>query len=440
MIKEAQQRDEFTTPVSPPGLRVVQIATDDSRDSENVYMDCNSWTSDSKRFVFWRLPSADGSRKAGLWLCDTENDFAIEPLVEYEKNAQGIEAFRNSSTGFCGAVLAPDGKYVYTLERKKDQIELSRLRLSDQTQTPVCTAPAPFTIRGCLTISCDSRRLLFGVWLGDGKTEGAPWGAYVFELSEGKWWPIEFGNGFRNMHCQYSKNPAAPYDVSVMGSDGRLSDGSWLTPPDGSWRWQNMPPPFPPGQGSITLHHVVRDDGADWRMIPIGNGQDLISGGHNGFRGTGGTIFCGLYDLRGGRWRAPVFEALPIRLPGGRHHPDYWRGQLAPGVPQPIDLSRKLARADSCHLACDLSGRHFVSDTDGYNEGKFSFLWIATYRETPGDDPWLEPRYLLLTRSSYKKQRSHAHPVLSPDGRFVVFQSDFTGRAQVYVACGFEYP
>lgn len=439
-MREARDRDEFTTPVSPPHLRVVQVATDESRSSENVYMDCNSWTPDSRCFVFWRRPSDDGSKKGGLWLCDTGDRFAIQPIVEYERDAAGIEPFRNTREGFCGAALAPDGRHVYALFRKADRLELARIAIGTGERLTIGTAPIPLTIRGCLTISCDSRHLLLGAFLGDGRTEGAPWGAYVFDLERGSHWIIEFGNGFRNMHAQYSKNPVAPYDLLVNGSDGRLSDGSWLTPPDGSWRWQNMPPPFPPGAGCLTHHHVLRDNGTDWRMVPIGNGADLLSGGHNGFVGTGETVFCGVYDLRGGRWRAPIFEVSPVRLPGGRHHPDYWRGQLAPGVPQPVDLSRRLARADSCHIACDRSGRHFVSDTDGYNVGYFSFLWIATRHERPSEPPWLEPRYLLLTRSTYKGQPAHAHPVLSPDGRFVVFQSDFTGRPQVFVATDFDYP
>lgn len=437
---EARERDEFTTPASQPGLKVVQIATDEARDSENIYMDCNSWTPDSTRFTFWRRPSADGAKKGGLWLCDTTGRFSICPVVEYESDISGIEEFRHARRGFCGACLAPDGTCVYEIVRRDDMLEVTRIGLDSGERTVICTAPAPLTVRGCLTISCDSKHLLMGAFLGDGQTEGAPWGAYVFDLAKGSYWITEFGNGFRNMHCQYSKNPAAPYDVLVNGSDGKLSDGSWLTPPDGSWRWQNMPPAFPRGQGALTAHHVVRDDGTHWRMLPIGDGGDITSGGHNGFRGTGDSVFCAVYDLRGGTWRAPILEAHPTALSGGRDHPEYWRGMLAHGVRQPVDLSRTLARADSCHLACDLSGTHFVSDTDGYVEGKYSFLWVATYKETSGDDAWLQAGYLLLTRSTYRGQPAHAHPVLSPDGRFVVFQSDFTGRPQVFVATNFAWP
>lgn len=432
---QAVERDEYTTPTSPPDLKVVQVVSDDTRDSENVYMDTASWTPDSKRFAFWHRPSDDGGKRGGLWLCDTEDNFASWPFVEYDKEAT-IHDFAKRRTAFAGACLAPDGLSAYEILRKEDVVEVYRVPVDGSPRSLVCAAPAPLTIRGCVSMSCDSKHLLMGVWLGDGKAEGAPWGAYIFDVEKGTHWVTEFGNGFRNMHCQYSKNPDAPYDVLVQGSDGKLSDGSWLTPPDGSWRWENMPPAFPPGEGSITAHHVLCDDGSDWRMLPVGNGADITSGGHNGFRGAGDTIFCAVYDLRGGKWRSPIVEVTPIAI--DRDDSDYWRGQLAKGVPDPIDLGRKLARADSCHIACDLSGTRFVSDTDGYNVGELSFLWIASYVESDSEDPWLEPAYLALPRSSYKTQSAHAHPNLSPDGKYVVFQSDFTGRPRVNVAYNFE--
>ncbi|MCG3147947.1 MAG: hypothetical protein PCFJNLEI_01388 [Verrucomicrobiae bacterium] len=439
MIREARERDEFITPASPPGLKVVQIATDNSRSSENVYMDCNSWTPDSQRFTFWRQPSDDGRQPGGLWLCDTTDNFSIEPIIEYEVRAN-LHTFPKMRDAFVNACLSPDGTAVYATVRRQDVLEVSRIDLATRQRHVVATAPVPWTIRGQFSISCDSRHLVEGVFLGDGRTEGAPWGLCVFDLQQGTHRFVELGNGFRNLHCQYSKNPAAPTDMLVSGGPGRLSDGSWLTPPDGSWRHQDLPGRFAPGQGPLTTHHVIRDDGTHWRMLPIGNGGDMLSGGHCGFRGTGDTVCAAMYDTRGGKWRAPIVELTPVSWPGGRDHPEYWRGQLAAGVPAPVDLSRKLARADSCHIAGDRSGKYFVSDTDGYVEGKYAFLWVATYVEAPGEPPWLQAKYLLQPRSTYKGQPAHAHPVLSADGRYVAFQSDFSGRPQVNVAYGFDYP
>jgi len=84
MAREAKERDEVRTPCSPEDLKVVQVTGDTDRDSSAFYLDMPSWTPDSKRFVFHREASADGSKKAGVWICDTEDGFAIEPVCEYE--------------------------------------------------------------------------------------------------------------------------------------------------------------------------------------------------------------------------------------------------------------------------------------------------------------------------------------------------------------------
>ena len=317
---------------------------------------------------------------------------------------------------------------------RSDRVVVSRLSLDGAREEEICTAPAPLASRGSPSISADSRRLLMGNFLGDGKTEGAPWGAYIFDLHQGEHHVIEFGNGFRNMHCQYSHNPNPPHvhDILLCAGRGRLSDGSWLTPPDGSWRWQDMPPEDGLGGAS----HIVRDDGSDWRMLPIGRRQDTRNGGHSTWRGAEDSVVVSLYNHPPGRWRAPLHEARPTRVDSEEQ---MWLGQDLPGA-QYHDLSRKMARADSCHFGFDGSGRHMVSDTDGYATAEYSFVFVGTYIEPPDEAPYLRTKYLLLPRTSWKTQPGHPHPFLSPNGRYAVFQSDFSGRPQVYIATNFEYP
>ncbi|HUU70866.1 MAG TPA: hypothetical protein VM186_15165 [Planctomycetota bacterium] len=72
--------------------------------------------------------------------------------------------------------------------------------------------------------------------------------------------------------------------------------------------------------------------------------------------------------------------------------------------------------------------------------GAYSYLYVGTYVEPEGDDPYGVVKYLLLPRTSWRSQAAHPHAFLSPDGKYVVFQSDFTGQPQVYVAYDFEYP
>ena len=430
---EAVERDEFRTPCSPRDIRVVQITSDTTRDSEAFYLDLNSWTADGKRLAFHRGPSDDGARPAGFWLCDVENAFEIAPIHEYRNYRPGFESAGDSEYG---CVLEPAGSCAYLLERRSDRMLVSRLPLDrPDRREAVCEAPAPLLARGSLSISADGERVCCGVFLGDGRREGAPWGAYVFDVRRGTWRSIEFGNGYRNMHCQYSHDPDSRFshDILLNASLPRFADGSWLTPPDGSWRFKDLPT-LPDDLGGA--YTVVRDDGTDWRMVPLGRDSNMRNGGHNTWRGRTYSVVGSAYHTPPERWRAPLLEAAP--LPIGTEA-DAWLGQRHPNA-RCVDLTRRLARADSCHFGFDASGVHFVSDTDGYAKAEYSFLYVGTHVQRPGDDPRVETRYLLLPRTSWKTQPAHPHPYLSPDGRYVVFQSDFTGRPQVYVAYEFDYP
>ncbi len=430
MIREACERDEFRTPCSPEELQIRQITTDETRDSQAIYLDTPSWTADSRCFAFHRESSTDG-RPAGLWLCEVEDGFAIRPICEYR---HGLDPATPSAGMSYGCVLNPDGRCAYHLARVGDCVEVRRIDLKTGREEPVCAAPVPLRSRGAFALSADGERLLMGNFLGDGETEGAPWGAYIFSVNSGDYHVVEFGNGYRNMHCQYAHNPDPAYshDIVLNAEPAKLSDGSWLTPPDGSWRWQDLPPEDPLG-GAI---HVVRDDGSNWRMLPIARDPLRVSGGHNTWRGSEYAIVLATYHHPPGRWRAPLLEATPV---AAASEDELWLGERHPRG-HPVDLTRKLARADACHFGFDASGKHFVSDSDGYAIAQYSFLYVGSYQEPPDEDPYVTTRYLLLPRTSWKTQPAHPHPYLSPDGKYVVFQSDFSGRPQVHVAYGFDYP
>jgi len=426
MPNESSYRDEFTTPCSAEGLKVVQVTSDAGRDSYAYYLDTPSWTPDSQRFAFHREAGDNGAGPPGMWLCDTGDGFSIRPVCEYRSGHNPADPKDGESYG---CVLSPDGAAAYEMVRAGDRVEVRRIPLDGGAREAVCAAPAPLRSRGSFTMSADGRRLCMGNFLGDGRTEGAPWGATIFDVSAGKWWTIEFGNGYRNMHCVYSPDPSS-YDIALDASPPKLSDGSWLTPPDGSWRWQDLPPDD--GLGAAVT--VVRDDGTDWRMTPIGRDRLTIIS-HNVWRGRTGSIVCSAYHFPEGRWRSAFFEAAPV--PAGAD--DLLRGEHMPGT-RNVDLTRYLPRADGCHFGFDHSGRHFVSDTDGYAYPQHCYVYIGTRVKPDWGDPYVRVKYLLLPRTSWKSQPAHPHPYLSPDGRFAVVQSDFFGRPQVFVAFGYEFP
>lgn len=64
---------------------------------------------------------------------------------------------------------------------------------------------------------------------------------------------------------------------------------------------------------------------------------------------------------------------------------------------------------------------------DGSAQGKFLRLWRLT------EDGYEAPRALCAHNCSFRRQRAHVHPRITPDGRAVLYTSDETGYEQVYL-------
>lgn len=439
MPREAFERDEFRTPCSPPELRVVQVTNRENQVSWLRDQNALRWTPDSKRFAFFREVAEDKSAPAGYWLCDADDGFAVSPIVDFvgfRQEGNYEPANGRGETFTCQ--LIPDGSGAYQLCHMADKIELRRLALDGSKSETLMTAPAPLATRWA-DVSADGERLAFGVFLGDGKTDGAPWGTRIFDVKNDKTWVVELGNQFRRAPGKYTLNPDPKYAhllTTGIGPD-ELSDGSWLTPPDGAWRWQDMPPGDPLGGGTLVYH----DDGTRWGIVPLGR-DGVMRGSHSCWRGREFSHVASMYHTGENLWRAPLVEAKPMQV-----EPEhYLSGTKAPGAKW-VDLTRFVSRADSCHFNFDAAGRHFISDTDGYVLPETCMLYVGTYVEPQfGDDPYVKTRLLGIPRTSWRwkgagtTQASHPHAMLSPDGKYAVFQSDFSGCPQVHVAYDFEFP
>ena len=64
---------------------------------------------------------------------------------------------------------------------------------------------------------------------------------------------------------------------------------------------------------------------------------------------------------------------------------------------------------------------------DGDRVGRYLRLWQLS------DGGYSEPRALALHNCTFKKQESHVHPRITPDGKFVLYTSDESGYNQVYL-------
>ncbi|OPZ30240.1 MAG: hypothetical protein BWZ02_00848 [Lentisphaerae bacterium ADurb.BinA184] len=449
MTREARERDEFRTPFSPKALRVVQVTTDPARDSHMDQQNAIRWTPDSKRFLLRREAADNGAAKPGLWLCDTEDGFAIRPVREWANVLPPFTptaADAEGSLSLAGGQLDPAGDSLFEFYQKGGTLELRRVSLETGKAEPLMTAPAPLST-GWMDVSADGEHVLLSVFLGDGKTEGAPWALRVFDVRNRRQWLVELTNKHRKAGASVYRKGAAfcpgndhagVYDILVAVGPARLANGSWLTPPDGSWG------PTPSGDATFDFTCVCRDDGGDYphdgrgpcRVLPLPAPPAYITS-HACWRGRSARTFvASMYNVSTTRWRVPFVEVEPAGMEA-----ETVREARAAAPSKWVDLTRFVSRADACHFNFDGSGRHLVSDTDGYVLPQTCMLYVGAYVEPEhGDAPYLETRLLGLARTSWKTQPAHPHPCLSPDGRFAVFQSDFSGRPQVHVAHGFTYP
>lgn len=433
--REMIERDEFRTPVSPNGIEFVQVTSRERQTGwlEDLYV--TKWTPDSKKFILRREAAEDGSSPNGIWVCDTEDDFSISPVVEFPDGTAGACLEKVGRGGNIGTLLLPDGSGVVHVHHVGDTFEVRKTSLDGSDTEVILTSPATIATRW-MTQSADSERVALGVFLGDGKTEGAPWGTRVFDIKHRKWWDIELGNQFRRGAGQYTYMADPEYSHYIVTTDPgeKMSDGSWLTPPDGYWRWENLPEQDPHLNATVVYHDVT----GKWGTIPIGcNGSHVNS--HGTWRGANFSYVAAMYHTSPNLWRAPFIEAEPVQC----EQAHWYDGHRTPGA-NIVDLSRETCRADACHFGFDIRGKYLVSDTDGYVNPGPNLLYVATRFEPENEEPYVKTKLLGITRTSWRwksgVQMSHPHPNLSPDGKFAAFQSDFFDRPQVFVAHSFEFP
>ena len=409
----AKPRPDLLDEKSPKGLEVLQLTAEPDVPSSHLYMEAQVFTPDSKRFLVHRSAHAHGSSprdpKHQYLLCDLDNRCALQPLTE--------------DLGATGASVSPDGAFAYYFvdETKVGggRLTLKRVRLdgTDRQTMVVVDSPLPDTkfrpskIYPLSTISSDGRRIAISAFLGDGQTEGAPFGLMVFDLEKVAVRCVLSGPTWCNMHPQYcrSTDPDAAHDVLVQENHGNVADarGS-ITKLTG-------------GEGADI--HVIRDDGTDFRNLPWGRDGNEFCQGHQCWRGRStwaitstGTRQPPEAQLIEGR-AAPHAGHVGLKTPGGIRN----------------DLTRGFPKPQFYHFATDRAGQRLITDAAPLDKGGRLFVTEVGEAGSEAARNW---RYLLSPKSSGKKE-AHIHPFLSPDGKIVFFNSDESGLLQAYLVRGF---
>lgn len=407
-------RPDLVDQDSPKGIEVVQLTTEQDIPSSHLYMEAQVFTMDSKRFILHRSATAHGSSqhdpKHQYLLCDLENGCDLSPLT-FERGATA-------------ASVSPDGKYLYYFVNETHvgggRLTLKRVNLdgTDRRSIVVVDSTLPGTkfrpsnIYPLSTISSDGKRLALSAFLGDGKTEGAPFGLMVFDLEKATVSLVLHGPSWCNMHSQYcrSTDPEAAHDILIQENHGNVADA------------QGSIKRLVGGEGADI--HVIRDDGSNFRNMPWGRDGNEFCQGHQCWRGRStwaitstGTRKPPEAQLIEGR-AAPHAGHVGINTPGGVRN----------------DLSRSFPNPHFYHFATDIAGRRLISDAGPLNrEAK---IYLAELGE-PGKEPAKRFTLLLRPRSSCQKH-AHIHPFLSPDGKLGFFNSDESGLLQAYMIRGLE--
>jgi hypothetical protein len=418
------------TPESPEGLRLVQITTDPRFNNSHIYMESHVFTPDSRRFVYQRFRKFDPddhnktAHDTILYLCDIEDGFSLRQLTD-EKGAKAPS-------------VSPDGKYVYyivdqtvpgggkaMLKRVSlDSFKRETLLVIDSPIPGTNYRPSRYYILS--TISSDGKRLAISAFLGDGQTEGSPYGLLIFDLVDCSVRLVYEHPEFCNMHPQYcqSKDAQASHDIMIQHNHGSRSD----------LQGKNMKLVSDDIGGDI---HVIRDDGANWRDVPWGRDIDEHVHGHECWRGEGLSVIGGVWLGPMDPVQRPIVEAWPVPTDESTSH----LGKNLPGAHRNL-ITREIDNPRFNHFAFDPSGTKMVSDYIGYaaagRRHEDCRLYIGTLPQ--GEDSCLKVRYLLRPGCSWSGHLAHPHPFLSPDGQKAFFNSDIDGTLQIWMVDGYEYP
>ncbi len=401
---------------SPKGIRVTQPVVG-LEWTELIYPDVPCFLRDGRSFVF---DSSEGPQ-----VCYLGRKVTTRKLFPDRKPRHVVITF--------------DGRFAYytetsdkrggslTLFRKDLETFRSEVLFQVTGKLPGTALPVAQFPR-IQTVSADNRRVATtGCSLGDGKTKDAPIGIVVLDLDCGQTRIVAQDRDFVNPHVQYCRSTEldASHDLMVQMNH----------------RTRRAAPGRPAGSLSErgVDAHVVRDDGTAWRNLPWGrDGQESLIG-HQIWRGNtraGVTVTLEARDTSYG-WadgtRQDVVAGWPVKASRQAH-----TGRLTPGGTR-VELSKDFPHARFCHLCTDVTGLRFALDTfpvfDGERAGMQVYFASAKNERSP-----LEFTYLLNTRLNFlgPDAGTHAHPILSPDGSLLLFNSRASGSKQFYMVTEFE--
>ncbi|MCF7855015.1 MAG: hypothetical protein K9N51_09475 [Candidatus Pacebacteria bacterium] len=410
----------FTDDRSPESIRVFAIG-DTDKPTSLVYPDWPSFLADGRRFVMY---TDDGPT-----ICDPDDDCALRPIFP-GFNEKNYRTFR----------VSPDGRYAFfrndAASKEPSSLTISRVDLSNLQVEDVYHShggklpgtDVPIHRMSFDTVSADNRRTA-GVCRLDSNTQNALFGLFALDLDTSEFHTVWIGPFFNNAHLRYclSPDPDAAHDLLVQMNHGARYDekGTMLA---------SLGPPADKG---IDIH-VIRDDGTNRRDLPFGRDGLESCIGHQVWRGQHSrsvvTISLQNKDISygwadGSNQDILAGEQSPVDMDAPH------LGRLTPGA-QRVTLSQGFDKPRFNHLSCDASGMTFAFDTFPIFDGERAGMQIYTGKADNTTEP-LHLQYILNSGVTLNNSNGyHSHPVIAPDGSFLLFNSNLSGTKQAYMVTG----
>ncbi len=402
---------ELLSTVSAPGLEVFQVTTD-PQVASNIFYNYHQALAPDSRFVLLNRTGKDGAQ---LWLCDLDDAFDLRPVTDAGEVLAG---------GHQGMSLSPDGQWAWYSLLVGGRLELRRRRLAGggpETVFGVDLARPEFAGRRImagrwLSFSHDGRRLLCVVQI-EGVDAHYSMAILTFDME--KMVPhTAFETGPRNWNnkSQYAPclGPRGEYLICVVDcySQARIDA-------DGQWHCD----PTPDAERGNGADYLVDESGAVRYAYPVGRDRPRQNASHWAWfgRSLAKVFHVDAFDTAP-HWRGAIMLAEPVPADDATRH----LGRHLPGGRQ-VELTRHIARPDVCHLCVAPDAQAMVCDTIGYGDnGLEAYLYTATL-DHDADGPFIQPHYLLHPKSSWKPYWCECMPCMTPDKRWILFNSDYPG-------------
>jgi hypothetical protein len=354
------------------GVTVYQV-TDDARLKNNIYCERSYCSPDSRCFIYQRRTEAEPtSGRRALW------EFVACDFGTWEERVLGL--------GFSYAEVTPRGALFYSRPAPGDERELIRVDLATGESHPVPIAGGVRPRTG-MAVSADERYLAYGVTLGFNPQR---FGVEMADLHTGERQLLCEDPYICNPHPQIE--PSEGREVLIQHNRGCRfdADGKMLALL---------------GEEGCTLF-TVSLPGGHVTPLQVGPPYTPTCTGHEQWIGA----------------TKEVLLSVGMPVPDAVAHGNL----LAVRAGQPARAVTRGYRFNHVHASVD--GRFFCCDSPSTHEIVVGSLQTGrgTLICTFGPDP----------ADAYAQygQSSHAHPYLSPDLRWVVFNSCRTGRPEIHVA------